>query len=64
MNNQDILREQVKMVKALNNEWSYKAMSEVLQMNVHSFYNWLHGYYSLSKEKEDVLRGLLYDLMA
>lgn len=30
MNNQDDLRQKVKLAKAMNDEWSYKLMSEVI----------------------------------
>ena len=45
MNRQDELRQQVKLAKALNDEWSYKAMSEVIDISTHAFYNWLNGAY-------------------
>ena len=41
--NQDKLREQVKIAKALNDDWTYKVMSEVIDVSTHSFYNWLGG---------------------
>lgn len=45
MRRQDYLRQQVKLAKALNNDWNYKVMSEVIRISVHSFYNWLNGTY-------------------
>ena len=63
MNRQDNLRQQVKLAKALNSDWSYKAMSEVLNINTHAFYNWLNGAYELSRSKELELQSLVADLM-
>ena len=45
MKNQDFLRQRVKVTKALNPDWSYKDMSEVIEITVNAFYNWLSGYY-------------------
>lgn len=45
MKRQDKIRQQVKLAKALNDEWSYKAMSEVIGISTHAFYNWLNGAY-------------------
>ena len=63
MKRQDNLRQQVKLAKALNNDWSYKAMSEVINISVNAFYNWLNGAYELSYKKERELQSLVSDLM-
>ena len=63
MNRQDYLRQQVKLAKALNNDWSYKAMSEVIGINTHAFYNWLNGAYDLSRYKAIELQSLVSDLI-
>ena len=63
MKQQDNLRQQVKLAKALNDDWSYKAMSEVIQISTHAFYNWLTGAYELSCKKERELQSLVADLM-
>ncbi len=63
MNRQDDLRQQVKLAKALNSEWSYKAMSEVIEISSHAFYNWLNGAYDLSYSKEKELQNLVANLM-
>lgn len=63
MTKQDKLRKQVKMAKALNDDWSYKAMSEVIDISAHAFYNWLNGFYDLSNTKERQLMDLLDDLV-
>lgn len=63
MKRQDKIRQQVKLAKALNDEWSYKAMSEVIGISTHAFYNWLNGAYQLSYNKEKQLIGLLSNLI-
>ena len=62
MKRQDNLRQQVKLAKALNDEWSYKTMSEVIQISANAFYNWLNGYYQLSYNKERKLSELVSNL--
>lgn len=65
MKNQDKLRQQVKLAKALNgNEWNYKSMSEVININKYSFYNWLNGAYELSDKKAYELIELINELLA
>lgn len=52
MKNQDDLRLQVKLAKAMNDsDWSYKNMSEVIGISQNAFYNWLNGAYDLSRNK-------------
>ena len=60
---QDNLRKQVKIAKALNDDWSYRDMSEAIDITQHAFYNWLNGYYELSRSKEKELWGLVEDLI-
>ena len=60
---QDYLRKQVKLAKAMDDEWNFKNMSEVLQISPNSFYNWLSGAYELSSAKERELDSLLSDLL-
>ena len=60
---QDYLRKRTKVAKALNDDWSYKAMSEVIDITPHAFYNWLNGFYELSNSKRIALENLLADLM-
>lgn len=59
---QDYLRKQVKLVKALNDDITYKALAETINISINSFYNWLGGSYSLSYEKEKMLNDITYDL--
>ena len=63
MKNQDILRQQVKLAKAIS-DWNYKDMSQVIQLSTNSFYNWLVGKYQLSSKKMNELESLIDDLMA
>lgn len=63
MIDQENLRKKVKIAKALNDDWSYKAMSEVIGITDHAFYNWLHGFYKLSSRKVSDLESLIDDLM-
>lgn len=63
LHSQEKLRIQVKLAKALNEDWSYKQMSEAIEITPHAFYNWLHGYYELSGKKEMLLRSLISDLL-
>ena len=63
MTKQDKLRKQVKLAKALNDDWSYKSMSEVISISSHAFYNWLNGFYDLSSIKERQLMDLIDDLI-
>ena len=61
--NQNNLRQQVKLTKALNDDFSYKDFAEALNITDHSFYNWLNGYYNLSYQKYIYLKGILDDLI-
>ena len=61
--NQDKLREQVRLAKALNQEWNYRVISEIIDINPCSFYNWLHGYYQLSDQRAAMLQTVIDDLL-
>ena len=61
--NQEILRKQVKLAKALNDDWTYKMMSEAIGITDHAFYNWLKGYYSLSYSKARYLEDIIICLI-
>lgn len=63
MNTQDKLRKQVKLVKAEYDDIYYKHFADFLDMNEHSFYNWLNGYYKLSADKSNKLHEILVDLL-
>ena len=64
MKDQDILREQVKVAKALNPQWTYRAMAEVIGISTNAFYNWLSNAYDLGEKKESQLEGFINDLLA
>lgn len=59
---QEFLRKQVKIAKALNDDIFYKDFADYLEITEHSFYNWLKGYYNLSSKKEQKLRDIVIDL--
>ena len=63
MNTQEKLRKQVKLVKAEYDDIYYKNFAEYLDMNEHSFYNWLSGSYKLSADKVSKLQEILVDLL-
>ena len=58
---QDDLRKQIKLLKALQGI-SYKEISEYLEINTNSLYNYLRGAYNLSDEKADTLRDIISNL--
>ena len=60
---QEKLRKDVKIARAVNEEWTYKEFAEVINITPNSFYNWLNGYYELSEEKERQLKDLIADLI-
>ena len=62
MNEQDKIRKKVKLAKALNDDIYYKDFAEYLNVTEHSFYNWLNGYYNLSKYKLYKLEDVVVDL--
>lgn len=60
---QELLRKKTKIARALNdNLFTYKDIAQYLEINSHSFYNWLKGYYCLSEEKAKKLQDFLDDL--
>lgn len=48
---QETLRKRVKVLKAIQNI-SYTELADYLEIHRNSFYNWLNGYYNLSRETE------------
>ena len=61
---QEILRKQVKVIKALYGEdFTYKDIAEMLEININSFYNWLNNYYELGREKEKQLQQFVNDIL-
>ena len=61
MNNNENLRQQVKVLKALQNV-SYKEFAEYLEIKQQSFYNWLKGSYDLSFNKQIKLQEIIINL--
>lgn len=55
----DDLRYQVRFIKAIDTDWSYKNMAEAIGISTHSFYNWLCGAYELGQKKEKELNYLI-----
>lgn len=63
MKQQDILRKKVKLVKAEYEDIYFKDFADYLHVSTHGFYNWLNGYYDLSRATAERLRELLVDLL-
>jgi hypothetical protein len=59
----DFLRREAKIAKAMNDDIFYKDFAEYLDITEHSFYNWLAGYYSLTRANKKKLHDLLCDLV-
>ena len=57
------LRREVKLLKALQNI-SYKELSNHLGITAGSFYNWVHGLYTLSPERQNILKEIINNLKA
>ena len=55
------LRKEVKLLKALQGI-SYTEMAEYLVIKMKSFYNWIHGDYNLSEEKQRQLNDIITNL--
>ena len=60
---QENLRKQVKIAKAMNDDIYYKDFAEYLDITEHSFYNWLKGYYKLNSTNVRKLRDIVSDLI-
>lgn len=61
MTNQDSLRKQVKLLKALQGI-TYKELAELLEIKTNSFYSWLNNNYDLGEEKETLLQVITDNL--
>ena len=57
----EILRKQVKLLKALQNV-SYKEIAEYMDIKTVSFYSWLEGKYNLSEENQKILNEIISNL--
>lgn len=60
---QQVLRKNTRLAKALNEDFSYKDFAEAIDINKNSFYNWLNGSYDLSKQKAKDLQGMIDNLL-
>ena len=60
---QNLLRKQVKLAKACNDDIFYKHFANYLGMNENSFYNWLNGSYELSEKNYKKLQDIIIDLI-
>ena len=60
---QEELRKKVRIAKALNEDIFYKDFAEYLEITEYSFYNWLHGYYNLSRKNHIKLNDIVSDLI-
>lgn len=63
MSKQDYLRREVRLAKALEDDLYYKDMANYIGITEYSFYNFLKGYYDLSRKKERMLHEILIDLI-
>lgn len=62
MINQNKLREDIKITKALNDDLYFYHFAEMIGVEKHSFYNFLHGEYELSEQKARQLQNIINDL--
>jgi transposase-like protein len=62
MNKQDELRKLTRVAKACSEDITYKDLAESIDININSFYNWLNGYYELSREKARYLEDIVINL--
>ena len=60
---QDELRRQVRLAKAMNEEYTYKDFAEAIEISEGSFYNWLNGSYDLSRKKFAYLQDIVVNLI-
>lgn len=60
---QDVLRKQVRRIKAEYDDIRYYDLAEYIGITEASFYNWLQGYYSLSSKRANKLHEIAIDLL-
>ena len=56
--NDDNLRTDIKVLKAIGQIDNYAEVAEMIDIKVNSFYNWLNGYYNLSYAKKQKLKEI------
>lgn len=61
MTQQNNLRKQVKLLKALQGV-SYKEIAELLEIKTNSFYAWVNAAYDLGEERENALIEIITNL--
>lgn len=61
---QEKLREQVKIIKAINGDiFTYKDIAEMLGITINGFYNWLNKQYNLSYDKQKILEEFINNIL-
>lgn len=63
MEKQNELRRMARLVKANYTDITFKSLAEYLEISEAGFYNWLNGYYELSKSKSHKLECIVIDLL-
>ena len=60
---QETLRRRVKIVRVVEEEFTYKELAQMINITPKAFYNWLNGDYSLSEEKFYNLKSIIDDIL-
>lgn len=60
--NDDELRKEIRILKAIEQIDSFAELADMIGIKIHSFYNWLNGYYNLSSDKKRCLKNIVDDL--
>lgn len=59
---QDILRKKIKISKIYDDDFpSYSQLSDMLDIKINSFYNWLNSAYDLGYQKYNQLKNWISD---
>lgn len=57
---QKLLAEKIKIMKIQDNDFSYKELAEMIDMNINSFYCWLNNQFNMKTEKFNLLEDWYY----
>ena len=57
------IKRKIRVAKALNPDWSYKQMAQVIDVTPNTFYNYLYGSFDLGEKKASELQSFLDDLL-
>ena len=57
------IKRKIRVAKALNPDWSYKQMAQVIDITPNTFYNYLYGSFDLGEKKASELQSFLDDLL-